>query len=103
MAPPLSPETERRVSALFDTEFRAEASKLLIEQCGNNLPFCRSDDEFKLERIRFAALKCSAGDIAKLKRAVELAKQDWRDLLVEAGFAHDPHIHERRFPDDASD
>ncbi len=103
MAPALSPETERRISALFKEELRAEVSTLLIEQCGNNLPFCREEDEFNLERIRFAVLKCSVGDIAKLKRAVELAKQDWRDLLVEAGFADDLQAHVQWFPNDASD
>ena len=39
-----------------------------------------------LERIRFAVLKLSDGDVEKLDAAVNLAKTDWRDLLVAAGF-----------------
>jgi hypothetical protein len=86
MSPPLSPETERRVSILFSPETRVEASRLLVEQCGNNLPFFANLDEFQLERARFAALKLSEGSIEKLKKAIELAKVDWRDLFVSAGF-----------------
>lgn len=94
MSPPLSPETERRVSILFSPETRAEASRLLAEQCGNNLPFCEKLDQFQMERWRFSALKLSEGNIEKLSKAIELAKLDWRDLLVSAGFGDvDAHIH----------
>jgi hypothetical protein len=40
-------------------------------------------------------LKLSAGNIDKLKAAIELAKTDWRDLLVAAGFADDTTAHKR--------
>lgn len=40
-----------------------------------------------------AVLKLSAGDLDELDHAVALAKQDWRDLLVAAGFANDPEAH----------
>jgi hypothetical protein len=46
-----------------------------------------------LERVRFAALKLSEGNMEKLHRAVKLAKADWRDLLVAAGFADSVHAH----------
>jgi hypothetical protein len=36
--PRLSPETERRLDAIFPSSLRAEASRLLLEECGNNLP-----------------------------------------------------------------
>jgi hypothetical protein len=86
MSPPLSPETERRVSFLFSSESRAEAGRLLVEQCGNNLPFCDNLDQSQMERARFSALKLSEGSIEKLKTAIELAKEDWRDLFDLAGF-----------------
>jgi len=35
----------------------------------------------------------SNGDIKKLKTAAKLAKTDWRDLLVNAGFAEDVNAH----------
>jgi hypothetical protein len=94
MSPPLSHETQRWVSILFSPETRAEASRVLSEQCGNNLPFCEKLDQFQMERWRFAALKLGEGSIDKLSRAIELAKLDWRDLLVSAGFGDvDAHIH----------
>jgi hypothetical protein len=67
MSPRLSQDTERRIAALFPPSSRAEVSESLIVQCGNNQPFCDNDDEFQLERIRFSALKLSAGNIDKLQ------------------------------------
>ena len=93
-----SQETERRIAALFPPSSRAEVSELLTIQCGNNLPFCDKDDEVQLERIRFSALKLSDGSIDKLKDAIKLAKSDWRDLLVAAGFAEDTTAHKRWIP-----
>jgi hypothetical protein len=98
MSPRLSQETERKIAAMFPQGLRAEVSELLKIQCGNNLPFCDNYDEFQLERIRFSALKLSAGNIDKLKDAIKLAKADWRDLLVAAGFADDITAHKRWIP-----
>lgn len=94
----LSPETERRIAALFPLSLRVAVSELLRIQCGNNLPFCNNYDEFQLDRIRFSALKLSAGNIEKLKDAIKLANADWRDLLVAAGFANDITAHKRWMP-----
>lgn len=78
---------------------RQTAAELLVVECGVNLPLWRGTDPQGLERIRFAALKLSNGDLGELRRAVEIAKVDWRDVLVAAGFGHDPRAHERWFPD----
>jgi hypothetical protein len=51
-----------------------------------------------MDRCRFAALRVSGGDWQKLHSAVRLAKTDWRDLLVVAGFADDPQAHLRWTP-----
>jgi hypothetical protein len=83
---PLSPETRRRLELLFAPDQHAEATQLLVDECGNNLPCLERLDMFQLERFRFAALKLSEGDLAKLWYAVDLAQRDWRDLLVFAGF-----------------
>ena len=95
---PLSPETLRRLDALFVGAARQLAGDLLVTQCGANLPLWTATDPEGLERIRFAALKLSNGDLAELRRAVEIAQIDWRDVLVAAGFGHDPRAHERWFP-----
>ena len=46
-----------------------------------------------LERLRYAALKLSGGRLDALREAVELARIDWRDLLMGAGFGYDVHAH----------
>lgn len=96
----LSPETMRRVEALFKSPAREAAIDLLATQCGSNLPFCEKEDARGLERIRFAALKLSNGDLSELRRAVELAQVDWRDVLVAADFGNDVRAHELWFPDE---
>jgi len=50
------------------------------------------------DRIRLAALRLGDGDLAKLGSAIDLAKVDWRDLLVAAGFADDVQAHHRWMP-----
>ncbi len=95
---PLSPETQRRLEKLFDEADRDNAGALLREECGNELPFLGELDEFQLERCRFAVLKLSCGGMAELQKAIDLAKTDWRDLLMSAGFGEDIHAHERWFP-----
>lgn len=48
-----------------------------------------------MDRIRFAAIKLSDGDLEKLDRAIALAKADWRDLLMAADFGHDVEQHNK--------
>ena len=95
---PLSPETRRRTLALFAPADQAAAERLLVEGCGNNLPFLDELDPFQLERFRFAALKLGDGRLDGLRQAVALAKADWRDLLMSAGFGEDVAAHNRWTP-----
>jgi SAM-dependent methyltransferase len=94
----LSSETRRRVDLLFRPSEREEATRLLAEQCGNNLPFLESLDAHGLERFQFAALKLSGGDLSRLRGAIALAQKDWRDLLMAAGFGQDARAHESWWP-----
>lgn len=89
----LSPRTWQLVRRIFPGEAEV-IGRLLITECGQNLPFCQDYDEFQLERLRFAALKISGGHLERLKQAIEQAQRDWRDELMWAGFgerltAHD--------------
>jgi hypothetical protein len=88
MSARLSPKTEQHIAALFPQHLRSEAAELLVHHCDNNLPFCEKSDEFELERVRFAALKLSRGEIVRLREAIKLAQEDWRDLLVAVGFGN---------------
>jgi hypothetical protein len=96
--PPLSPETEKRVTLLFPPNQQEIVRTILLEECGNNLPFLQKLDAVAMERFRFAALKLSHGDFVKLRKAVDLAKTDWRDLLVAASF-HTLNSHQSWLPE----
>ncbi len=91
---PLSPATRQRVDRLFRHQDRATAAAMLADRCGNNLPLLEALDELQLERVRFAALRLSEGNLDELARAIELAKSDWRDLLMAAGFGDHPRAHQ---------
>lgn len=90
----LSAATWNIVQKLFLPEYQQEVGQLLEYECGNNLPFCENSDKEDLERIRFAVLKMSKGDIDKLRRVIKLAQEDWRDVLMGAGFENSVTAHQ---------
>lgn len=94
MPPKLSPRTRLLIEKVFGPKRVAEAAQWLEAECGNNIPFCDKHDEFQMERIRFAAIKLSEGDVKKLLTAIDVARTDWRDLFMAAGFGHDVKAHE---------
>jgi hypothetical protein len=93
----LSVGTIDRIDRLFAPAERAGAAALLAERC-TDLPGTRGWPDEAIERIRFAALKVSGGVLSELERAVQVANEDWRDLLVAAGFAHDTQAHKNWLP-----
>ena len=98
MPPEPTERVQRHIAELFAAGERETATALLADECGDNLPLIREQDESEMERIRIAALRMSGGDLAKLREAVGIAQVDWRDLLVAAGFGNDPRAHERWNP-----
>ena len=59
---------------------------------------------YAMERIRFGCVKLSDGRIHRLINAIDLAKADWRDLLMAADFGEDVNAHNkcsRRLRDNA--
>lgn len=90
---PLSPRTKQLLAALFRPAEQEYAAVLLVKRCGNNLPFFEAATPEGLERVRFAVLKLSEGDLDQMRECVQLAETDWRDLLVDAGFADDSEAH----------
>jgi gluconokinase len=93
MTPNLSPRTQQLVERFFGSDERAEAARWLVDECGNNLPFCEKSDAYQLERIRFAVLRLGLGDPDEMQNAIDLAKHDWRDVLVWSGFGSDVTAH----------
>ena len=94
MPPQPSPRTMQLVEIVFSQKDVPEASQWLEEECGNNLPSCNQQDEHGMERIRFAAIKLSKGNLLKLLNAIDEARMDWRDLLRAADFGYDLNAHQ---------
>jgi hypothetical protein len=95
----LSDRTMGHVRALFKDGEVEEAARLLANDCAELLPIVgRTSTPASLERIRFAALRRSNGKLEELRKAIDLARLDWRDLLVAADFADDIHAHEKWRP-----
>jgi hypothetical protein len=91
----LSTRTRRCIQVLFNEGDRTLAGAALVQDCGIDLPGLGKMD---LERIRLAALKTSGGQLPRLYEAIALARTDWRDLLVGAGFGEDATAHLQWMP-----
>src|SRR5579863_1516236 len=66
-SPPISQQTEERIALLFPLDWqRVLVRTILSEQCGSNLPLMKSASEAALERLQFAALKLSEGNLDRL-------------------------------------
>jgi hypothetical protein len=90
---PLSERTLKLVQRIFKEEFQSRIVDILENECADNLPFLENETSENLERFRFAVLKLGKTNISKLEDAIELAKEDWRDLLVAAKFANSVEAH----------
>ncbi|MBX7255878.1 MAG: hypothetical protein K1Y02_05920 [Candidatus Hydrogenedentes bacterium] len=95
---PLSEKTLDRLSRVFVPALREQAARLLETECAENLPFTQDTDPVKSERLRFAVMKLSEGRLDTLKKWIDEAKIDWRDVLMAAGFGYDVTEHERWNP-----
>jgi len=89
----LSDKTLRLVRCVFRSDQQSAAVAILEAECGSNLPFMAAATAESIERVRFAVLKMSGGELSELRRALSLANTDWRDILVAAHFADDLLAH----------
>lgn len=63
-------------------------------------------DHLRSERIRAAIVLLANGNLPAFRNAIDLAKTDWRDLLIAADLAHADwplRLDEALGPDDADD
>lgn len=93
---PLGQEAEKRIALLFEPTHQETVRTILLRDCGNSL--WREASETEIERLRFAVLKVSRGSLDRLSKTIELAKTDWRDVLLAAGFANNPQAHRSWLP-----
>ncbi len=95
----LTADTLARLNCLFNEDDRAEAVKLLSEDCTAKSMYLGSCNDAEVERCHFAALKLSNGSLEALIQAVALAQTDYRDLLMAANFGEDIHAHLNWMPE----
>ena len=81
----LSSKTEQLVDALFDQEYASHLKGRLRTEVGENLPFCEKSNPKGMERIRFSVIRLISENRCDEDQSIELAKTDWRDLLMAAG------------------
>lgn len=91
----VKPRVRRRV----ERDFGTSASEVMRQ-----LELLKSSDARGTERVHAAAVLYAEGDWSRFSRAVELARTDWRDLLVGAGIGDDDweSVMEREFGSDSS-
>ena len=89
----MSPAVENKMKSIFPPEHWPEVATILEAECGSNLPLISSQGAEGIERVRASVLKLSEGSMDKLRYAVKVAKEDWRDVFVAAGFGDDPLAH----------
>jgi hypothetical protein len=92
---PLTPAVAQKIEMLFLPADQEAARQMIVERCGADLPLSgkMGPDPSGFDRVRFAVLKLSAGNLARLEREIEAAHQDWRDSLMAAGFGENIHAH----------
>ena len=59
--------------------------QILDQECGRTIPFCRKATAQELEYIRLCVLRLSKGNLSELRKCVELANVDQRDVFLAAG------------------
>jgi hypothetical protein len=72
------------ITKYFPRALIEDVKNLLDHECGRTIPFCREASAEDLEHIRVCVLRLSKGDLSKLRRWVELANVDQRDVLLAA-------------------
>jgi len=70
----------------FAPELQEEAIRTIATGLTLRLPMIETLEG--LDRVRLAVLKVAAGDLPELRRQVEVAKVDWRDVLIAAEQPH---------------
>jgi hypothetical protein len=69
----------------FPIEQQDVVEEIIDKECGRTIPFEREATAERLEFIRLCVLRLSKGNLSDLRRWVELANIDQRDVLLAAG------------------
>jgi hypothetical protein len=76
---PLTAAVSQKIDAIFPPESREAARRMIAERCGADLPLSNhiGPDPSGFDRIRFAVLKLSGGDLERLRREIDDAHLKW--------------------------
>jgi hypothetical protein len=77
---------ERRIRRDFPEPGSAHGIAAALDRLPEEAGY--DQEHFRTERIRAAIVILADGDLSRFRRAIDLAKTDWRDLLIAAGLAH---------------
>ena len=91
----LAPRVAALIAAHCPPERAQAVRDLLLTGCSTTLPGVRPGWLDLIERIQAGVLRRSGWDPAILAAQVRLARTDWRDLLMAAGFGEDLTAHAR--------
>jgi hypothetical protein len=89
----LSRRTEQLIEHFIAPDARVGVRRRLAIECSAEALGCAGRAPNDMERIHFAVLKLGVKSGAALDRAILLARTDWRDLLMQAGFGEDLEAH----------
>ena len=89
----LTEDTKNVVELLFPSDQAEEMKKRLQDELSNGLVFAAYSTAESRERIWLAVVKSCKETLNPWNTWFELAKTDWRDLLMAADFGHDTTAH----------
>lgn len=88
----LSDKTIQLIKILYTSENHQQRVTTVLEnECADDIPFCENETPEGMERIRFAVLRLDKEE-GEFDVGMKLAKIDWRDLFMAAGFG-EPKTH----------
>ena len=90
---PLTKRVKRALDVLFDEPMRSNLAKRLETEAAENIPFHDKSKSAEMDRIRFSLIKIIGENGVSEDSAFELAKTDWRDLFMAAGFGCSANEH----------
>ncbi|MGO4210702.1 hypothetical protein AB4Y89_06300 [Terriglobus sp. 2YAB30_2] len=77
---PLSEEVENRIQATFSGEVARESARSML------LEYQTEAWHGEVERVRIGILRICQGHLERMRRLVDVAKRDYRDLLMLAEY-----------------
>lgn len=78
---------ERRIRRDFPAPGSAEGVLMRLAELPDQTGY--ADAVLVSERVQAAIVLLAAGDVGRFKQAIDLARADWRDILVAAGLAEE--------------